>query len=284
MKTLQLMSILSAVLLSFTAQAAPSIEDHDGSITLSAGESQLVLDKSSGTVTSMVLGGTEFVRKKAGFRPDFWRMMTQEDISNRIPERSAQWKEFKVAGTRTATETDGSVSLYVTYEPACTLGYTLHEDGSLDVSLDFPSSAEPFHEPVILDGPGMMYNPDQTEEEREAELAQFRSWTENIKAAERENWIRKQALIPRIGVRMRLPAKYECAEGGGKLAVANRAGRGFLLIPEDDLQFSTLRMSSYLELHIDARQPDKAEVGAYNLPSEPVSFSFKLMNVKDARR
>lgn len=276
------MTMLSAVLLSFGARAATNIQENNSSITLSAGVSRLVFNKSDGTVTSLRLGSIELVKDKSGLRPDFWREMTTEDFSNNIPERSAKWKKLSVTGTETATEPDGAVSLRVTYEPDFTLTYKLYGNGMLDVSLLLPPSAEPFQEPIILDGPGMVYDPNRSEEELRAEIERFRSAVEFFQKEERKRWLQEQALIPCVGMLTRLPAKFVCQTHNGKLVATDARSRGFVLQPLTELQFSTLSPGSFTELRIDAPQPEKEEIGAYNLPSDEIHLSFRLVGVKDA--
>ena len=295
MKTLFAMTLLTAALLGFNAQAAPAIREDDSSITISSGKSKLVFSKRDGAVKSLRFNGTEFVQGGFGFRPLFWRAPIEKDVENQIPERSAKWKDYTqqsvVTGTKTGTDEDGQVYLRVTYDSGCELTYLLRQDGALHVRFILPPTEKPFREPVILDGPGMMYNPDQSEEERRAELEQFRAWTESIKEQARLEWMQEVPLIPRVGLRMHLPDKFFLEESDGRLAVTDRRGRGFVLLPNPALQYSaphkTLEdieagspvVRPFKELSIDAVPTDDS---GYFLPSDEIGFEFTLMPVSDA--
>lgn len=295
MKALLAMTLLTAALLGFDAQAAPAIREDDSSITISSGKSKLVFSKRDGAVKSLRFNGTEFVQGGFGFRPLFWRSPNEKDIQDRIPERSAKWKDYTqqcvVTGTKTGTDEDGAVYLRVTYDSGCELTYRLRQDGALHVQFILPPTEKPFREPVILDGPGMMYNPDQPEEERQKELEEFRAWTESVKKMARLDWMQEVPLLPRVGLRMHLPDKFFLEESDGRLAVTDRRSRGFVLLPNPALQYSaphkTLEdieagspvVRPFRELSIDAVPTDDS---GYFLPSDEIAFEFTLIPVSDA--
>ena len=292
MKTIYAISLLSAILMAFSAQAAPVIQENDSAITLSAGKSRLVFSKTTGIVKSLRIGGSEFVYKGSGPRPNYWRAMTDLDKQLSIPTRSAAWREHslnpRAIDTLTWTEDDGAVTLRVNYEPACSLTYTLYENGSLEVLLFLDPTVQPFQEPMVLDGPGMYYNPDEDPEERAARIEEFRAMQARLKASEYRRWLEEIALIPRVGVRMEVPEKYTCEEREGQLYVTFGRGRGFVLQPNHELAYTFQRLTvedleagrtearPFSELCIDAIMPDTEGVGPYVMPSVPVSLGFTI--------
>jgi len=286
------MSLISAILLAASAQAAPTIRENASSITLSAGKSRLVFNKKNNTVKSLRLGGTEYVHGGFGLQPNYWRAMTEHDIAFRIPERSGKWKEYSLQPTcfsaETATEEDGSVTLTLEYLPATQVRYRLHEDGRLEVSMVLEPTTPRFEAPVILDGPGMVYNPDQTEAEREAQIESFRAFQRSVRLQAELEWLETAALLPRVGLRMHLPAQFACEERDGHLVISNGKGRGCILEQQPELRYTALRRSiedldqgldaerPYVELCLDAPQPEVSGAGPYNLPSELTGFGFTL--------
>ena len=295
MKTLFVLSLLAAALLGSNVQATPAIRENDASVTISSGKSRLVFNKQDGTVKSLRLNGTEYVHGGFGFRPLFWRKLEEKDVRNRIAERSAEWKDcsqtFPVTGTKTGTEEDGSVYLRVSYQSGCEMTYRFRQDGALNVQFLLSPSAEAFREPQVLDGPGMMYDPDQSEEERQAQIERFRAFVESVREAAFQDWLSEQALLPRVGMRTHLPTKFYFEEQDGRLAVTDRKGRGFVLLPESALQYSILHktvedleagsteLRPFTELCIEAVPTDES---GYFLPSDPVGFGFTLIPVRDA--
>ena len=282
-----IMTLLSAALVSLGAAAAPTIEDTPSSVTLSVGKTRLVFDKKQGVVSSLEFQGTEFVQDKNGFRPNFWRALDQTDIENRIPERSAKWKEFSakpvVKEIRSWTEDDGAVYLGVEYDSGCKISYTLSENGALDVMLMLYPTEE-FVDPVILDGPGMMYNPNQTEEERAAELAEFRAMQNAIRAQARLDWELNLPLIPRVGVCTDLPASFKCdtvksGDGPDGLFVGKRKGRG-VVIQTKDATFEVRPEGGSQQLCIDTDKTHWTDdSGRYLLPTEAIAFGFIMTPV-----
>ncbi|MCR5097854.1 MAG: DUF4981 domain-containing protein [Lachnospiraceae bacterium] len=99
---------------------------------------------------SYKFGGREMIKLPP--RPNFWRAMTENDTANLLPFRAGQWKLAsmylspkydhgrEVTGYE-VTEKDDTVTVSYTYhlptQPAadCSVAYTVHSDGIVDVKL-----------------------------------------------------------------------------------------------------------------------------------------------------
>jgi beta-galactosidase len=68
-----------------------ALDQGDDEITVSGDDFTVRFDVATGTISSWLAGGTEFVA--AGPRPNFWRAPTDNDRGNEMPERCAPWKD-----------------------------------------------------------------------------------------------------------------------------------------------------------------------------------------------
>ena len=197
------------------------IREKAGSITLSTKNASLTFDGSTGAVSSYKVKGVEYIQDGFGFRPNFWRGPTDNDYGNRLNVRAMLWKsrskEASVTNVETGTEASSCAWLRVTYDPGITTEYRLYPDGTLKVSFDLAKQELPeLVIPRILDGPGMRYNPDQTPEEREAEMRQFRDFVQRSEQLAISRWKSSLSLPVRIGLRLRLPAGFHNVEYFGR--------------------------------------------------------------------
>ena len=163
----------------------------------------------------------EYIQDGFGFRPNFWRGPTDNDYGNRLNVRAMLWKsrsrEASVTDVETGTEGSSCAWLRVTYDPGFTTEYRLYPDGTLKVSFDLAKQELPeLVIPRILDGPGMRYNPDQSPEEREAEMRQFRDFVQRSEQMAISRWKSSLSLPVRIGLRLRLPAGFHNVEYFGR--------------------------------------------------------------------
>ena len=208
-----------------TAPGKFKVKEDAKTITLSAKNASLTFDKQSGVISGYKVAKKEYIQDGFGFRPNFWRGPTDNDYGNRLPARAAEWKERSLHPKTSSTETgvDGQQCawLKVGYE-GCSLTYRLFADGSLhvDAVLD-PIPYAPFQEPEILDGPGMVYDPNQTEEERLAQAEMWNARLRGMRMAAYREWLSKRPSIPRFGVRLRLPAAFHNVEYLGRGPVEN---------------------------------------------------------------
>lgn len=178
---------------------------------------EFVFDKNSGTVTKYAVDGVDYVNAGWGFQPNFWRGPTDNDYGNRLPARSSQWKDVskahKVASATGAKDSAGA-SLTVVYDlgdlgTTYTVRYTIHPDGALGVSatLGIVPEREIMRQagPVRpMGGPGGAAPQMTPEQQRQME------------AMMREMRKAQSATVPRIGLRLRLPAEYDQVEYFGR--------------------------------------------------------------------
>ncbi len=153
------------------------------SATGSRGELCFVFDRAVGSVTSYKVGDTEYISEGFGFRPNFWRAGTDNDYGNRLPSRSAAWKaasrDFNVTSVK-ARKSSGSVLLTVNYR---------------------------------LDGPGTDYEVNyRIHADGRLDVNAVLAPVPDGGEAPRD-----KPTIPRIGLRLRLPAEYHnvCYYGRG---------------------------------------------------------------------
>jgi beta-galactosidase len=67
------------------------LEETTGVITARAGAAVIVFDRTSGILSSLKYGGVDVLR--VGPVPDMWRVPTDNDIGNTMPERLAVWRD-----------------------------------------------------------------------------------------------------------------------------------------------------------------------------------------------
>ena len=202
------------------------LKENDKTITLSAKNASLTFDKQRGVITGYKVNKKEYIQDSFGFRPNFWRGPTDNDYGNRLPARAADWKGYSlhptVKSVKTGIDNQQYAWLSVVYEPGCELTYRLYADGRLHVDADLdPVPYEAFKEPEILDGPGMYYDPNMTDEQRQFQAEQFAARQRGLRMALYNDWISKRPMPPRFGVRLRLPAGYHNVEYLGRGPVEN---------------------------------------------------------------
>ncbi len=182
----------------FTQQRAKFKETGKGDIvSYRYGNIEMSFDKTEGVLCSYKVNGNEYLKDGFGIRPNFWRGPVDNDYGNRLPSRSAAWKaasrEFKISGF-SVSEQKYCVTLKVTYaldslRTSYTVDYTVYPDGKLRVN----ASLAPVPEPEAPSQPGMP--------------AFFRK--------------SMQPSIPRVGLRLRVPAACDKVEYYGRGDVDN---------------------------------------------------------------
>ncbi len=73
-----------------------ALDERDDQITVSGDGFTVRFDVATGTISSLLSGGTEIIR--SGPRPNFWRAPTDNDRGNDMPERCAPWKSPAATG------------------------------------------------------------------------------------------------------------------------------------------------------------------------------------------
>lgn len=204
-----------------TGTARFKVRESGKSIVLSTRKASLTYDKQAGTVSSYKVAGTEYIQGGFGFQPNYWRGPTDNDYGNKLPARAARWKERTLHPEIEKVEsgvTDRDCAwLDVIYGLGDTLSFRLFADGSLEVGLTMGLKAPQAPQPErILDGPGMRYNPDQSEEDRIREIKEFQQMQALMEERRKADWRDRYLNLPRFGVRLRLPAAYHNVEYLGR--------------------------------------------------------------------
>lgn len=118
---------------------------------------ELLFSNTAQGLSSYCYMGKELLKRT--IKPNFWRPMTENDLANQLPFRAGQWKlASKYLSTMamdegknsqiTVREEKGCAIVEMTYflptKPLseCSVRYTVHEDGYVDVELALPKSDE----------------------------------------------------------------------------------------------------------------------------------------------
>lgn len=178
-----------------------SVKDAGNTVTVSSSNVTFVFDKSSGLVTSYNVKGTEYFDKGFGLQPNFWRAPNDNDYGNSGPYRLQVWKQasknFKVDNVETVSN-EKSVTITATYK--LPLGnnfissYTILPSGVVNARFDYKAAN---------------VKSQKIEQTQDGKLATF---SPEIEAAKKE----EQLVIPRIGVRFRLPQTMDNVEYFGR--------------------------------------------------------------------
>ena len=163
---------------------------------------QFVFNKKSGLVTSYKVNGTEYFSEGFGIQPNFWRGPNDNDYGNGQPKREQIWKQssknFKVADV--ITEADGNNTvLTANYLLAAgnlyIVKYTIYPDGVVHADITFTSTD-------MEEG--------KTEVSEATLMATFSPGQEEARRAA------SKLVVPRIGVRFRIPADMNQVEYFGR--------------------------------------------------------------------
>lgn len=276
-----------------SAKGKFSISDDGKILTVrtsgSRGEVEFAFDRDKGSVVSYKVGGTEFLKDGFGFRPNFWRGPVDNDYGNKLPSRSAMWKEassnFSISGL-TARKNGKNATVTVTYDLGeagtdYTVTYRIMTDGTMKVSA------------VLGEVP-------QNAEDRDAPT------------------------VPRIGLRLRLPAEYHNVDYFGRgdgenywdrktgspvglwsttaedmyfpyirpqenghrtdvrwTALTDDSGKGLAVVADDVIEFNALRNSVE---DFDGAESDKpVQANNYNNQDVDVTNGRRQTHVNDIR-
>ena len=171
-------------------------------VKVSSPRMQFVFNKKSGLVTSYKVNGTEYFAEGFGIQPNFWRAPNDNDYGNGQPKREQIWKQssknFKVADV--ITEADGNNTvLTANYLLAAgnlyIVKYTIYPDGVVHADITFTSTD-------MEEG--------KTEVSEATLMATFSPGQQEARLAA------SKLVVPRIGVRFRLPADMNQVEYFGR--------------------------------------------------------------------
>jgi len=145
-----------------------NIEKIDGNVIISNEIIQIVFNKNEGRLTSYNYKGNELLKKEKGPKPNFWRAITDNDSGNKMYSRNIEWKKASLFSKVT------SLSTIITARNLI----------ELKVNYELPGVDTQFQSVYKINGNGVV------------QVANVLGKTSY------------KADIPRIGMRMQLPKKY----------------------------------------------------------------------------
>ena len=175
------------------ASGKTTVSNNGDEVKVSSPRMQFVFNKKSGLVTSYKVNGTEYFAEGFGIQPNFWRAPNDNDYGNGQPKREQIWKQssknFNVADV--ITESDGNkTTLTANYLLAAgnlyIVKYTIYPDGVVHADITFTSTD-------MEEG--------KTEVSEATLMATFSPGQQEARLAA------SKLVVPRIGVRFRLPAE-----------------------------------------------------------------------------
>jgi beta-galactosidase len=198
-----------------TASGPVGVTDRDGRITLSAGDTQLAIDRGTGLITyrkdgrAILTGGT----------PNFYRALTDNDIGTRIERTHDVWKTASAKRTVEAIAVERNDANGVGVRVSFAVGdgtarlesrYLMHGDGSVAVDAEFTPVQTALPDPLRI---GLAYSmpaafktvewygkgPHESYWDRQAGAALGR-WTGAI-AEQNHDYMRPQETGNKVGVR-----------------------------------------------------------------------------------
>lgn len=172
---------------------ALSIDNKDNELKVTSSKVNFTFNKQSGILTSYRVNGTEYFNGGFGIQPNFWRAPNDNDYGSGNPKRLEIWevssRNFQVSSA-TAEMSGRNALVNIVYKlPAGNeffITYKIYPDGVMNVSTRFT--------PAHLDGVKI----DISEATATATFSPGRD-AQSVSA-------RDKMVVPRIGVRFRLPA------------------------------------------------------------------------------
>ena len=162
-------------------------------LTVSSSKLTLVFDKKQGCITSYKLGNTEYFKDGFGLQPNFWRAPNDNDYGSQEPKRLQIWKQsskdFNVVDA--SLKMDGKDAVLTAHYLLAagnlyTATYRIHPSGVIKADYTFMSTSM---------------------EEAQTELSEATlkaTFTPGNEALRKES---SRLVVPRIGVRFRLPSE-----------------------------------------------------------------------------
>lgn len=183
-----------------------TVSEEGDNVKVTSSRVNFVFDKKAGVVTSYKVGGTEYFNEGFGIQPNFWRAPNDNDYGSGDPKRLEIWelssRNFNVTNA-SAEIVDGNAIVNVDYKlPAGNqflITYKIYPDGVMNVATHFT--------PAHLDGVKIGIS----EATATATFSPGRD-----KVSERDKMV-----VPRIGVRFRLPVTMNQLEYFGRGPLEN---------------------------------------------------------------
>ena len=209
------------------------ISDSGNTINVSSSAVTFVFDKKKGAVTSYKVRGTEYFDNGFGIQPNFWRAPNDNDYGNGNPHRLQVWKQssknFNVTDVKAYADGNNAV-VEVTYLLAAgnlyTVKYNVRPSGIVKVDVEFHST-----------------NMEAAQLEA-SEATLMATASPEATAARKAS---SELVVPRIGVRFRLPVSMNNVEyfgrGPGENYVDRASGSkvGRYKTTADDMYFPYVR-------------------------------------------
>ena len=79
--------------LQLASQKPATVKEDDSKVTVSGKNFNAVFDKTTGLIISYQVNGTEYVNEGFGLRPFFWRAPIDNEYGARLPRRLSAWKD-----------------------------------------------------------------------------------------------------------------------------------------------------------------------------------------------
>ena len=196
------------------ASGKTNVTTEGDEVKVSSSKMQFVFNKKSGLVTSYKVKGTEYFSEGFGIQPNFWRAPNDNDYGNGQPKREQIWKQssknFQVVDVITLSEGNNTIltaNYLLTAGNLYIVKYTIYPDGVVHSDITFTSTE-------MEEG--------KTEVSEATLMATFSPGQEEARRAA------SKLVVPRIGVRFRLPADMNQVEyfgrGPGENYVDRQAG------------------------------------------------------------
>ncbi|WP_337941107.1 glycoside hydrolase family 2 TIM barrel-domain containing protein [Parabacteroides sp.] len=183
-----------------------TVSEEGDNVKVTSSKVNFVFDKKAGVVTSYKVGGTEYFNEGFGIQPNFWRAPNDNDYGSGDPKRLEIWelssRNFNVTNA-SAEIVDGNAIVNVDYKlPAGNqflITYKIYPDGVMNVATHFT--------PTYLDGK-------KIEISEATATATFSPGRDKVSD-------RDKMVVPRIGVRFRLPVTMDQLEYFGRGPLEN---------------------------------------------------------------
>ena len=196
------------------ASGKTNVTTEGDEVKVSSSKMQFVFNKKSGLVTSYKVNGTEYFSEGFGIQPNFWRAPNDNDYGNGQPKREQIWKQssknFQVVDVITLSEGNNTIltaNYLLTAGNLYIVKYTIYPDGVVHSDITFTSTE-------MEEG--------KTEVSEATLMATFSPGQEEARRAA------SKLVVPRIGVRFRLPEDMNQVEyfgrGPGENYVDRQAG------------------------------------------------------------
>ncbi len=169
----------------YKVSGAPKVAKDGNSIDINGQNFTLSVDSKTGFMTSYFVNGTQMIADDFSLRPSFWRAATDNDYGSKLPKKAEAWRE-PTANLKASSVADSKDS---SGNIVVTSKYNLPDATSLTVTYTVYNSG------VVHVGYNFKGNPNS------------------------------ELLIPRLGMRMRLPKEYATLEYFGRGPQENYADR-----------------------------------------------------------